>query len=605
MKEKKEKPGYNMWQNTAYMIKVAWKVRKAVLFTCLLSAGVAVLQNVAELFIAPVILEKVEQMAPLGEVVATILGFVGVLLLLALVQGYLPWNLILMRLSPRMEVILRVNKKSLITAYPNTENPEILAKRGKAWSAIQSDNSSAQAIWVTLENLLKNIAGFGIYLLLVTKLTPVLVVVVVGTTVVGYLVNKQVQKWGYLHRKEQNQYIHRIQYLGSKSRDRKMAKDIRIFGMRSWLDDVYLSTMNLLEAFLLKKEKRYIFANILDVILAALRNGAAYVYLLVRALDGGMAASEFLLYFSAVSGFSNWITGILNGFSELHKQSLELSALREFLETPEPFLYEEGERITAEEGKTYELRLKNVSFRYPKAEQDTIHCMNLTIRPGEKLAIVGLNGAGKTTLVKLLCGLYDPTEGQVLLNGEDIRKYNRKEYYRLFSTVFQQFSVLEATVSENVSQRVEGIDTKRVKECINKAGLTEKIESLPKRYEHPVGRLVYEDGVEFSGGELQRLMLARALYKNASMLILDEPTAALDPIAEDEIYQKYHAMTEGKTSLFISHRLASTRFCDRILFLEKGSIVEEGNHEELLRMNGKYQELYQVQSKYYQEGREF
>ena len=190
----------------------------------------------------------------------------------------------------------------------------------------------------------------------------------------------------------------------------------------------------------------------------------------------------------------------------------------------------------------------------------------------------------------------------MLLNGEDIRKYNRRDYYALFSAVFQDFSMLEASVAENVSQKVEGIDEARVWACLEQAGLTEKIQSLPDGIQTKLGRQVYEDGVELSGGETQRLMLARALYKDGPILALDEPTAALDPIAENDIYRKYNEMTAGKTSLFISHRLASTRFCDRILFLADGVIAEEGTHESLIALCGGYAKLFEVQSRYYQEG---
>ncbi len=251
------------------------------------------------------------------------------------------------------------------------------------------------------------------------------------------------------------------------------------------------------------------------------------------------------------------------------------------------------------------IELEHVSFRYPGAEEDTIHNLSLTLRPGEKVAVVGLNGAGKTTMVKLICGLYDPTEGRVLLNGTDIRTFDRRQFYRLFSAVFQNFSLLDLTVSEVVAQTWRNIDMEKVKASIQKAGLSEKVEGLPKGYETHIGKMAYLDGVELSGGETQRLMLARALYKDGPFLILDEPTAALDPIAESDIYQKYNEMTQGKTSLFISHRLASTRFCDRILFFQDGRILETGTHEELLKKKGGYAHLYDVQARYYQEGREF
>lgn len=253
----------------------------------------------------------------------------------------------------------------------------------------------------------------------------------------------------------------------------------------------------------------------------------------------------------------------------------------------------------------YKIKLVNVSYRYPNAQQDTIHNMNLTIRPNENLAIVGLNGAGKTTLVKLICGFLDPTEGKVLLNGEDIRTFNRRDYYTLIAAVFQDFSILESTVAVNVAQSIDSIDEDKVWQCLEKAGLKEKVETLPKGIHTILGREVFEEGVELSGGQTQRLMLARALYKDSPILILDEPTAALDPIAENDMYMKYKEMTQGSTSVFISHRLASTRFCDRILFLDHGNIVEEGTHEELLNKHGKYAQLFHVQSQYYQEGAKF
>ena len=218
------------------------------------------------------------------------------------------------------------------------------------------------------------------------------------------------------------------------------------------------------------------------------------------------------------------------------------------------------------------------------------------------MAIVGLNGAGKTTLVRLICGFLDPTQGQVLLNRRDIRKYNRRDYYRMFCAVFQDFSLLEASVAQNVAQRVDGINTDKVWKCIDQAGLTQVVRDLPLGIDTPVGRQVFENGVELSGGQTQRLMLARALYKDAPILALDEPTAALDPIAENDIYMKYSKMTHGRTSLFISHRLASTRFCHRILFLEHGKIAEEGSHEALMDAGGAYARLFEIQSRYYQEG---
>lgn len=235
--------------------------------------------------------------------------------------------------------------------------------------------------------------------------------------------------------------------------------------------------------------------------------------------------------------------------------------------------------------------------------QPVLDGLSFQVDTGERVGILGRNGAGKTTLIKLLCGFYDPTEGQVLLDGEDIRQYDRRDYYRHFAAVFQQFSILAGTMAENVAQTTgENVDRPKMWDCLERAGIADKVRELPQVEDTHLGREVYLDGVDLSGGQLQRLMLARALYKDAPVVVLDEPTAALDPIAESDLYQKYSDLTGDRTSVYISHRLASTRFCDRVLLIENGGIAEEGTHEELLAAGGRYAYLFDIQSKYYKEG---
>jgi len=317
-------------------------------------------------------------------------------------------------------------------------------------------------------------------------------------------------------------------------------------------------------------------------------------------LNDGLSASMFLLYFNAVGKSAAWARNILSSFNQLGMHSRNLSVYREYLEFDEPFKFEDGKPLPV--GKEHTITLENVSFTYPESENAVLKDINLTLRTGDKIAVVGLNGAGKTTLIKIICGLLDPTSGRVLIDGVDVREYNRRDYYKFFSAVFQNFTMLPQTVAENVAQSLDGIDMARVKDCIEKAGLTKKIESLPDGYNTYLNREIYENAAEFSGGETQRLMLARALYKDAPFLLLDEPTAALDPIAESEVYEKYNSMTESKGSIFISHRLASTRFCDVVLLLENNVIREHGTHDELMAKKGRYYELFSVQSRYYSEG---
>lgn len=598
--KKAPKPKYNLWQNTGFMLRTSRKYAKSVFPLCIVLALLSAGKSVAELLIAPAILNKIELSASLGSVVFTIAAFALVLMLLSGLRSYVDTNALFGRIAVRSQgIYLSISRKYAKTSYPNLLNTDFLALGEKASAACAGNSESSEAIWTTLTDLMTSCIGFIVYLALLTNLNLWLAALVAATTAVSYFASKRINEWGYLHRSEELELTKRIEYANKTATSREFAKDIRMFGLRGWLEDLWGSTMRLYSAFCAKRERKYIWANIIDIVLTFLRNGIAYAFLIGITVKNGLPASQFLLYFAALSGFAQWVVEILDKLSVMHKQSLDISTIREFLDWDEPFDLNGGERIAFEPNKQYEIRLDNVSFRYPKADKDTLSHINLTVHPGEKLAIVGLNGAGKTTLVKLVCGFLDPTEGRILLNGEDIRKFNRNDYYALFSAVFQEFSVLDVTVKENVAQCVDGIDETRVWQCIDKAGLTEKIKSLPKGIETHLGRRVFKDGVEFSGGQTQRLMLARALYKNAPILVLDEPTAALDPIAENDIYQKYNDMTHGRTSFFISHRLASTRFCDRIIFVDSGKIAEEGTHDELLKNGGGYAYLFEVQSKYY------
>ena len=603
MKEKKKKPTYNMWQNTAYFVRAAWDNCPSVLLICLLLAVATAGATVVEMLFVPVVLGQVEGHVPLSQLLATIGMFTLALLVLWGGKSYLNTNALFGRIQVRMYISGEISRKSTSTSFSNLLDTSFLKWKEQALRTCNTNRDASEAIWTTWTDILTNVLGFVVYLVLLTGLSGWMVVLVILTTAVGFLVNEYLQGWGYRHREERAACMNTIGYARRVSTKREYAQDFRIFGLRPWLDEVWDSAMGAYRAFLTRRERVYFLTYVVDALLTLLRNGAAYAYLIWLTLDQGLPASQFLLYFAAISGFTQWVKGIMEQFSTLQRQSLELSTLREFLEWPEPFAFEEGKQLP-QDLKECEIVLDHVSYRYPGAEKDTISDLSFTLHPGEKVAIVGLNGAGKTTLVKLLCGFLDPTQGSVRLNGVDIRTYNRREYYHLFSAVFQEFSVLDASVAVNVAQRVEGIDRERVEACLEKAGLTQAVEALPRGMDTPVTRNVFEDGVELSGGQMQRLMLARALYQDAPVVVLDEPTAALDPLAEHDIYMKYNSMTQGKSSLFISHRLASTRFCDRILYLEHGRIAEEGTHQSLLDLDGGYAKLFEVQSRYYQEGGE-
>lgn len=601
-KEKTGKPKYNMWQNCGYMIGVAWREKeKKVLILSFLTALFAVATNLINLYISPSVLSAVENRAPISRLIIIVLSFSALMMICNGASAYIDRNIQYGRIQVRMAVIAAISKKAATTSYPNVFDEKFIKLLAKAGDATCSNSQATEAIWITMTNLTKNTMGFIIYMLLLFSLDWWLLIVIVVTTLIGYFISKRVNEYEYRHREELAEYENKMWYINGRAEDFGAAKDIRIFGIKPWFEELSGKAMGAFMAFHKRANGIYIWGRIADLILAFIRNGIAYAYLIAMVLNNGLSASEFLLYFSAVGGFTSWVSGILGDLSVLHRQSLDISTVRECIEYPEPFEFNKGEPLCPDNEKEYELKLENVSFKYPESGKYALENINLTLKPGEKLAVVGLNGAGKTTLVKLLCGFYEPSSGKVLLNGRDIREYNRRDYYKMFSAVFQSFSLLAATIAANVAQSEDCIDMERVRECVNQAGLLEKIQSLPDGFETYLNRSVYENAVMLSGGETQRLMLARALYKVAPIIILDEPTAALDPIAEAKLYQKYNEMTLGKSSVYISHRLASTRFCDRIIFIENNRITEEGTHEELLKNGGRYAELFMVQSKYYRD----
>lgn len=602
----KGKQQYSLLQNLGYLLKRCWRVSKGLLISLLTMSLLQLGTNLIELYIAPIILQKVEQSVPLPEMLVTILLFT-----LAMLVSTAGWNYLkdtrCILLDPFYQDFFREGiMKSATTSYPNMLDTEFLHKQEQFRYALDGNEEETVPVAILTEsgNLLTAVVGFGLYLIVLTGLNPLLLAVVIVTTALSFFVTKHINKWELDTRDEAMKYRYKMVCIVNTAMHNSMPKDLRIFHMKDWLLELHDKALDLFQDYCNRKERRFMVAKTVDVVLTLARNGIAYGYLIYLTIEQGLPASQFLLYFSAVTGFTSWVTTILDSVIKLHRQSGKLCEAREYLEWPEPFKFEEGVSVPRRKDGKYELRLENVSFRYPKAEKDTITNMDLTIRPGEKLAIVGLNGAGKTTLVKLLSGLLDPTEGRVLLSGEDIRQYNRRDYYAMFTAVFQQFSDLSASVAANIAQSETDIDYEKVLACAERAGFAEMLDKLPKGLDTNLGKQMNDDGIELSGGQWQRMMLARALYKNAPILLLDEPTAALDPIAENDMYLRYNEITDGRTAIYISHRLASTRFCDRVLFLKDGVIAEEGTHEELIALGGGYAELFEVQSRYYREGGE-
>lgn len=378
----------------------------------------------------------------------------------------------------------------------------------------------------------------------------------------------------------------------------KTAKDIRMYHTDAWFREKLYGYFKELSSLRNHIHLRHFGIQSIGRLAVLLRDLICYGYLIYQVTQG-LDLAAFTLYLSVFAGFTGYFETIVQRYWDLADTNEFITSFRNYLEEPSHAVLTGSRSVPA---GPHSFTFEDVSFCYAESDKPTLEHFNLTIRPGENLALVGLNGAGKTTLIKLLCGLYKPTAGRILMDGVDIQEFSADSYYRAMGVVFQDDFSAAFPLSENVTGLPDGEeDGERLWAALTAAGLADKIKSYPNHVHTRLYQDIDPNGILLSGGEMQRLMLARALYKDADTLILDEPTAALDPLAEADMYAKYHQMTQGKTTLFISHRLSSTQFCDRIIFLENGQIAEEGSHEELLHAGGLYADLFRTQASYYQE----
>lgn len=494
-------------------------------------------------------------------------------------------------------------RKELSMLYQTYEKKEVRDLDSRALLAVQmwDGNQPISDILRYSFGILENILGYWLLGTVISFVNPWLVLLLTIAPVVNLLSMRAYNKWEYFHRSAVTDLDQKLWYMESRPDDFTAAKDIRIYGMSTWLRECFRDLSEERGRWDKKTVQYSFLSRIADLLVILIRDGGAYALLITMFLRDEITVSDFVLYFGAISSFATWVGGIIDCFNRIHKASLQVCDFRDYIDYPE----QDGSgRARAEDylGAAPEIVFDKVCFRYDGAEEDTIHNLSFTLHKGEKLALVGLNGAGKTTVVKLLCGLYTPSSGEIRINDTPLTEFRREDYYKLIAPIFQEVQTAFFSIAESVSGKsIEDTDVERVMECIRRSGLGNKMDTLPEGINTRLNKQVNKNGTELSGGEAQKLMLARALYKNAPLLVLDEPTAALDPIAESKIYMEYNRFAENKSSLFISHRLASTSFCDRILLLKDGRILEEGTHDELIQMGGEYKELFDIQSCWYQD----
>ena len=472
-------------------------------------------------------------------------------------------------------------------------------------------------------NLLANILGFLLYSIVVSTLQVWILILLFCITLINFKMQMKAKQYELNHMDKFWANNDQHWYLRKECEDVKKGKDIRLYQIQNWFNVRYEKNTNEANTIYSDVQNKTAMANIGIRITSLLRDVIVYGYLIYLLMNGQLSISLFVIYVGIVYGFSAWLIEIVSNFTLLRHSDILFDKYRRFLD-----LQDWSNNKTSIElcKQAHDITFENVSFSYADNKY-IFKNFNLNIKAKEKVALVGVNGAGKTTLMKLLCNLYALESGVIKIDGHSLMDMSREDVFKEIAIVFQEINEIALSIASFVSCCIPNkenlidensdidallvnyipiesdlqFDEKRVIDVLKKAGLWDKVQQLPSGIYTNLTKHFDKDGIQFSGGEMQKLMLARALYKDANILILDEPTAALDPIAESEMYEKYATLCEDKTSIFISHRLSSTKFCDRILFLEDGQIVEEGTHEQLMKKNGKYAQMFAIQSYYYQE----
>ena len=596
------KKSYNVFTVIKRMLKHMWKQDKAQYGRIAMYTVVAAIYPFMGVFLPKIaigILEQGGEDAVKNLIIAMVAYFLLASILVMTVR-YLSNYISTRNMRIRLIYLGELSNRLQTMDYCHHENAGFFEKYQKGMNAGNNNANGIEGLYNKLTEIVAKLLTLIGMVVMAGTLSPVLLISLVVHVLVIMWTSKLTHDYEYSKKEEMSKAWRRIGYYQRTTQDFSYGKDIRIFNLRERIMDNYQEEINAAVRLFAKIKNREFLLGLCGVVTLLISNLLTYGILVQKVL-GGMAVSSFTMYTAMVVSLMALMIEFGKDLAFIWNEGEYVNDFYRLMDAP---LIAEGEKTAAEvlkKKKTLEIVFDHVTFRYPGTEKNIFTDLNFKIHAGERLAIVGVNGAGKSTLVKLMTGLFAPTEGRITVNGVDITTLKKSELYSLYSAVFQEVNVLAFTIRENVACASEQVDDERVKTALEKVGLWEKVKGFENGLDQMMLKVIDENGTDFSGGERQKLSIARGLYKDAAMVIMDEPTAALDALAEAEIYENFSSLVEGKTAVYISHRLASTRFCDKIALFDADGLKEYGNHEELMEQKGMYYEMFMVQGKYYQE----
>lgn len=500
----------------------------------------------------------------------------------------------------RLNFLSMYYKKCMTMEYKYTEDPEIVNNVERMCTIANGTDRGILGMTEKVRQLASNIITLCIFTIILIKLNVFVPIIIFLCSVIVFIFQNKAKMYEYSNLNKKNKLFRKVSYFYNTMFNIEYGKEIRNFNLQKLLGNKFTSaSLKYLRCFT-NIRKKFIHLAVVDFFCMLLREIVIYAYLIYAVLKNQITIGNFYMYLMLINTSAVLIKTVFENIAWINSENLVISEYRQFLALDDDIINTSMNEGVANNMEHIEIEFRNVSFKYPRTNLYILKDINLRIRDGEKIAIVGNNGAGKTTFVKLLCKMFEPTNGEILINGININNYNKQEYYKLLSVVFQDYKSFAFSIEENIATQTN-VNYDKLDEALVKSGLKEKVYNFSNNIKSNIDKQLETDGVIFSGGEYQKLALARAIYKEGKVFILDEPTSALDPIAEADLYENFNQVTQRNTTIFISHRLASTKFCDRLVVLDNGLIAEIGTHEELIKLNKKYAEMFAVQAQYYKE----
>lgn len=593
---------YSFISTTRYLARHMWKEnQRELLFTSWIQIISEMLIPFLSTMLPSLIIGMIESQVSIELMMKRVILYVGVLLLVTIINKRVWLRNKGLLIGVRGTIFsMKLIKKNLDADYMVLENSDSRKQIDKVQRySIYTNELGFEGFLREGMIFLSNILGFIVYCILLSSIAFPLALFIMGFSLLSLYFYALANRYEEKNKQALSNEELKMNNLRMICKDLGNAKDVRLYSLQGWFDTIFSSYVTQAMKICKKINLRKYGSVFAEDGLTLIREVITYAWLINAALNG-LSLSEFTFYLGIIGGFSSWLQLSIKSFNHMRRDHAAICDYRDYVdsEDQQSSVFEVDDAMKAK-GK---IVFDHVSFTYKGNEKPTLDDFNLIIKDHEKVSLVGMNGAGKTTLVKLLSGLYKPNSGAIYFDGINLSKLKAEDIYAYFSVVFQDVHLFAFSVKENVACCAnEKIDEERVNDCLKKAGIYEKIMSLPQGINTPLLKEIDEDGVLLSGGETQKLMLARALYKSSDCIILDEPTAALDAIAEEELYNRYSQLTGDKTSIFVSHRLSSSKICDRVLFMVDGKIIEDGNHAELLAHKKGYAQMFELQAHYYQE----